>query len=80
VRGDSSSIYIRPDGSVDSHSTPIQRIGDRYTFMGNISGFIIKLCAIHARFNVAAGESASRLESETPIKRRKSTQLVHIYH
>jgi len=40
VRGDSSSIYIRPDGSVDPPSTPIQRIGDRYTFMSNISGFI----------------------------------------
>lgn len=40
VRGDSGSIYIKPDGSVDPPSTPIQHIGDRYTFMSNISGFI----------------------------------------
>jgi len=40
VRADSSSIYIKPDGSIDPPSTPIQRIGDRYTFMNNITGFI----------------------------------------
>jgi parallel beta-helix repeat protein len=40
VRGDSSSIYIKPDGSVDPPSAPIQRVGDRYTFMGNLSGYI----------------------------------------
>jgi parallel beta-helix repeat protein len=40
VKGDSSSIYIRSDGSVDPVGAPILRAGELYTFMGNISGFI----------------------------------------
>lgn len=40
VRGDPGSIYIRPDGSVDPPSTPIQHMEDRYTFLSNISGLI----------------------------------------
>jgi len=33
-------IYIRPDGSVDPPTAPIQRIGDIYTLTGNVSGSI----------------------------------------
>jgi parallel beta-helix repeat protein len=40
VKGDPNSIYIRPDGSIDPPGTPIQCVGDQYTFMNNISGFI----------------------------------------
>ena len=33
----SGTIYIRPDGSVDPPTAPIQRDGDHYTLVGNIS-------------------------------------------
>jgi parallel beta-helix repeat protein len=33
----SGTIYIKSDGSVDPSTAPIQRVGDVYTFTGNIS-------------------------------------------
>ena len=34
-------IFIRPDGSIEPSTTPIQRIGDIFTLTGNIYGPII---------------------------------------
>lgn len=39
--GASGTIYIRPDGSVDPPTALIQRVGDVYTFMGNIYDAIV---------------------------------------
>jgi len=35
------TIYIKPDGSVDPAMSPIHRVGDTYTFAGNIHAYII---------------------------------------
>jgi parallel beta-helix repeat protein len=41
------TIYIRPDGSVDPETAPIQRVGDTYTFAGDIySPFVLDKSAI----------------------------------
>jgi parallel beta-helix repeat protein len=41
------TIYIRPDGSVDPKTAPIQRVGDTYTFTGDIySPFVLDKSAI----------------------------------
>lgn len=37
----SGTIYIRPDGSIDPHTTPIQRDGDIYIFYANIYDSIV---------------------------------------
>lgn len=37
----SGTIYIRPDGSIDPLTVPIQRDGDLYTFIDNIAGSIV---------------------------------------
>ena len=37
----SETIYIRPDGSVDPSTAPIQRLGDLYTFTGDINDSIL---------------------------------------
>ena len=43
------TIYIRPDGSVDPETAPIQRVGDTYTFTGDIySPFVLDKSA-HCR-------------------------------
>ena len=49
VRPDTAqgTIYIRPDGSVDPETVPIQRVGDTYTFTGDIySPFVLDRSAI----------------------------------
>jgi parallel beta-helix repeat protein len=41
------TIFIRPDGSVDPETAPIQRVGDTYTFAGDIySPFVLDKSAI----------------------------------
>jgi parallel beta-helix repeat protein len=41
------TIYIRPDGSVDPETAPIQRVGDTYTFTGDIySPYVLDKSAI----------------------------------
>jgi parallel beta-helix repeat protein len=41
------TIYIRPDGSVDPETAPIQRVGDTYTFTGDIySPFVLDKSAL----------------------------------
>jgi parallel beta-helix repeat protein len=41
------TIYIRPDGSVDPETAPIRRVGDTYTFTGDISSpFVLDRSAI----------------------------------
>jgi parallel beta-helix repeat protein len=37
AKAETGAIYIRADGAVDPSSAPIQRVGDIYTFIGNIS-------------------------------------------
>jgi len=41
VRANPGTIYIRPDGSVDPPTAPIQRDGDVYTFTDNIYDSIV---------------------------------------
>lgn len=41
------TIYIRPDGSVDPETAPIQRVGDTYTFTEDIySPFVLDMSAL----------------------------------
>jgi len=41
VKAETGTIYIRPDGSVDPPTAPIQRDGDIYTFTDNIYDSIV---------------------------------------
>jgi len=80
----SGTIYIRADGSIDPPTTLIQRVGEVYTFTGNISDSIVierdNIVLDGAGYTVEGTWSSNGISSGVSNITIKNTNIKGFYH